>query len=325
MAEPTRRRSLWKRLRRATRGPRNALLARAIGGVARAVGALPVPMALAVGRGLGRGAHALLGAPRRLAREHVAQALPELDATARDRLVRATFEHAGQSFAELGLARRIARDPDYVRGNFEVLDQALADGRGTFAITGHVGNWELLAATVAARGYGLSVVARRVNDDRFDALIRRFRGAQGMEILLRDAPDFLAQVRAALSRNRIVAILMDQDSRGAGVFVPFFGRPAHTPPGAAVLALRTRAPVVTVFIRRRPPRGHLIAFERVAIAPGAGKGQITELTARFTAAIEAAIRVAPAEWVWWHERWRRQPAGSGQPEVSNLYSPHPPW
>lgn len=307
MAEPRRRRSLWKRLRRATRGPRNALLARAIWSAARSVGALPVPTALAVGRGLGRGAHALLGAPRRLARTHVALAFPGLDAAARERLVRATFEHAGQSFAELGMWARIARDPAYVRGNFEVLDEALAAGRGALAITGHVGNWELLAATVAARGYALSVVARRVNDDRFDAMIRRFRGERGMDILLRDAPDFLAQVRAALSRNHIVAFLMDQDSRGAGVFVPFFGRPAHTPPGPAVIALRTRAPVFTVFIQRRPEGGHVITFEHVPIAPGAGRGQIAELTGRFTSAIEAAIQRAPAQWVWWHERWRRRP------------------
>jgi KDO2-lipid IV(A) lauroyltransferase len=303
---PSRRRSLWRRVRRATRGPRNAMLARAIWGVARVVGTLPPPPALAVGRALGRGAHALLGAPRRMARAHVAVAFPDLDAAARARLVRATFEHAGQSFVELGLWRRLACDPDYVRGNFHVLDDALAAGRGTLAVTGHVGNWELLAATVAERGYGLSVVARRVNDPRFDSLITRFRGDRGMEILPRDAPDFVAQVRDALVRNRIVAILMDQDSRGAGVFVPFFGRPARTPPGAA-----GRAPVVTVFIRRRPEGGHLITFERTHIEPVGGRGHIAELTACFTAAIEAAIRHAPAEWVWWHERWRRQP-GDGR-------------
>jgi KDO2-lipid IV(A) lauroyltransferase len=284
-----------------------------------------VPAALAVGRGLGAGAHRLLGSARRLATEHVGVAFPELDRDARARLVRATFAHAGQSFAELGLWPRIARDPDYVHGNFEVLDEALAAGRGALAITGHVGNWELLAATTAARGYAVSVVARRVNDERFNALITRFRGDQGMEILLRDAPDFLGQVRAALAQNHVVAILMDQDSRGAGVFVPFFGRPAHTPPGAAVLALRTRVPVVTVFIHRRPEGGHRITFARVPIATRAGRGQITELTARFTAAIEAAIRSAPAEWVWWHERWRRQPSEDGPPEARNLYSPTPPW
>jgi len=313
VAGPTRerqRRSLWKRFRRATREPRNALLARGIANVARAIGVLPAPAGLALGRALGRGAHALLGTPRRLARTHVAVAFPELDEAARARLVRSTFEHAGQSFAELGLWRKLGRQPGYIEiENLAALDDALAGGRGALAITGHVGNWELLAATVAARGYGLSVVARRVHDERFNSLITRFRGDRGMEVLLRDAPDFLAQVRDALGRNRIVALLMDQDSRGAGVFVPFFGRPARTPPGAAVLALRTHAPVVTVFIRRRPAGGHLISFERFPVEPGAGKGQVVELTARFTAAIEAAIRRAPAEWVWWHERWRRQPEG----------------
>lgn len=305
---PRRRKSLWKRFRRATRGPRNAVLARAIYGVARGVGALPTPVALAAGRSLGHAAYALLGTPRRLALDHVELAFPELDAAARQQLVRATFEHAGQSYAELAQWPRLQHDPGYVTiEHLDVLDAALAGGRGVFAITGHVGNWELLAATIASRGYGLSVVARRVNDERFNALITRFRGGRGMDVLLRDAPDFLAQVRAALAKNHIVALLIDQDSRGPGVFVPFFGRPAHTPPGAAILALRTRAPMVTVFIHRRPDGGHQIVFEPVAIDAGAGRGQVKALTARLTAAIEAAIRRSPAEWVWWHERWRRQP------------------
>lgn len=304
---PKRRRSLWRRLRRATRGPRNALLARAIGGVARAVGVLPVPVALGLGRALGAAAYVLLGRPRNLALDHVALALPELDDAARRALVRGTFRHAGQSYAEIAVWPKLARDPDYVRVEGRaILDGALARGGGCLAITGHVGNWELLAARVAAFGVGLTVVARRVNDDRFDALIRRFRGGAGMEILLRDDPQFLGAVREALGRNRIVALLIDQDSRGGGVFVPFFGRPAHTPPGAAILALRTKAPVVSVFIRRRPDGGHVITFDTVPLPEG-GAQRVRELTASFTAAIEAAIRRSPSEWVWWHERWRRQP------------------
>jgi KDO2-lipid IV(A) lauroyltransferase len=285
------------------------MLAHAIRGVATVVGALPVPIALGLGRGLGIAAHALLGQPRRLARAHVALAFPEMTDGVRDGLVRKTFVHAGTSYAELALWRkRLAPDPSYVTIEGEdILRNALAAGNGCLAITGHVGNWELLAARIAAH-YPVSVVARRVNDDRFDALVRHFRGDAGMEILLRDDPRFLANVRDALARGHIVALLIDQDSSGGGVFVPFFGRLAHTPPGAAVLALRTKAPVVTVFIRRRPDGGHVIVFEHVAIEGRAGSGRVIALTARFTAAIEAAIRRAPAEWVWWHERWRRRPA-----------------
>jgi Kdo2-lipid IVA lauroyltransferase/acyltransferase len=205
----------------------------------------------------------------------------------------------------------VGRDPAYVRiDGLEVLQGALATGRGCIALSGHVGNWELLAATIAGLGLPLTVVARKVNDERFDALIRGFRGGAGMEILLRDDPQFLGAVRDALGRNRIVALLIDQDSRGGGVFVPFFGRPAHTPPGAAILALRTKAPVVSVFINRRPEGGHTIRFDAIPIETGAGAGRVLALTAQFTAAIEAAIRRSPAEWVWWHERWRRQPEAS---------------
>jgi KDO2-lipid IV(A) lauroyltransferase len=307
---PPRRRTLWRRFRRATRGPRNAVLARVLYLVARAVGALPVPVALALGRTLGSAAHAVLGRPRRFALAHVALAFPELDEPARRALVRDTFRHAGESYAELAVFPKVARDPDYVRIQGAALDEALARGGGALAITGHVGNWELLAATVAQRGTPVTVVARRVNDPHFDALITRFRGDAGMSIILRDDPKFLSAVREALAENRVVALLIDQDSRGGGVFVPFFGRPAHTPPGAAVLALRTKAPVVSVFIHRRPEGGHTIVFDAMPIEPGGAPGRVLALTAQFTAAIEAAIRRSPAEWVWWHERWRRQPETS---------------
>src|SRR5437773_7383366 len=231
------RRSLWRRLRRATRDPRNAALARAIGGFSRALGALPMPAALAVGRGLGTAAHALLATPRRLAVAHMGLAFPELDLATRRRLVRATFRHAGQAFAELSLFETILRRPDYVRlEGVEALDTALARGRGAIAVTGHVGNWELLAAWAAAIGYPITVVVRRVNDLRFHSLIVRFRAAAGVEVLVRVSP-----IPAELPR---------------------------------------------------------------------GREGVRELTRRLTAAIEAQIRRSPAEWVWWHERWRKQPSAA---------------
>jgi len=300
-----RRRSLWRRVRRTTRGPRNALLARGIAGAGRALGALPVPVALALGDMLGRVAHAVLVDARRLAVGNVGVAFPELPLRERRRLVRRTFRHAGRSFVELALFRKLRGRAGYVViEGLDILDRALAGGRGAIAVTGHVGNWELLAATIADQGYPLSVVARRVNDARFQEMIASFRGDVGIEILLRDAPNFVRDVRSSLARGRIVALLIDQDTRGAGVVVPFFGRPARTPPGAAVLALRLRAPLVTVFIERRLEGGHRIRFEAMDGCQR-GPARATELTARLTSRIEAQIRRAPVEWVWWHERWRR--------------------
>src|SRR5438445_1395712 len=307
------RRSLWHRLRRATRGPRNALLARTIHGAGRTLGGLPTFLGLGIGRALGMAAYLVLPRPRRLAVEHLGIAFPGLDVRARRRLARSTFRHAGESFAELALWPRLAEQPEYVVvDGLAALDAAVGAGRGCIAVAAHVGNWELLAAAIAHRGYPLTVVARRVHEERFHHLIARFRTAAGIEILLREDPRFWHAMRDALRRGRIVALLIDQDTHGAGVFVPFFGRPAHTPPGAALLALRGRVPVITAFIQRRPGGGHLIRMAAVPLGEGNGRGRVTELTARFTAAIEGQIRRAPAEGVWWHERWRRQPASTAR-------------
>jgi KDO2-lipid IV(A) lauroyltransferase len=313
---PRRRHSWWRRLRRKTRGPRNALLARVITGAGRLLSALPVPVGLAIGRGLGSAAHAVLAGPRRLALVHLALAFPERTPAEQRRIARETFRHAGESFAELVLFPKLLHRPGFVQiEGAEVLDAALADGRGVIAVTGHLGNWELLAAWAAAIGYPLTVIVRRVNDLRFHSLIVRFRMAAGVEILVRDDPGFLHAVRSALRRNRVVAILIDQDTRGAGVFVPFFGRPARTPPGAGLLALRTGAPLVTAFIQRCPGRGHVIRVAPVIVGTERSRAGVTALTARLTGAIESQLRRAPAEWVWWHERWRRSPPPGATEDV----------
>jgi KDO2-lipid IV(A) lauroyltransferase len=68
--------------------------------------------------------------------------------------------------------------------------------------------------------------------------------------------------------------------------------------------------VVTAFIERRGDGGHLVRVAPVPVGSRRGRDGVRELTARLTAAIEAQIRRSPAEWVWWHERWRRQPHAS---------------
>jgi len=234
-------------------------------------------------------------------------ALPERSADERRRIVRDMFRHAGAAFVEIALWPRL-QATDYVGfapGAVAALDAAVADGRGAIAITGHVGNWELLAAAVARRGYPVTVVARRVNDARFDALVREVRMGAGLRVLDRDDPRFAHALREELAAGRIVALLIDQDTRGAGVWVPFFGKPARTPAGAAVLALRARVPCIAAFIERRPEGGHLVSVAPIDRGDGRTRADIEALTARMTQAIEAQIRHNPVEWVWWHRRWRR--------------------
>lgn len=292
------------------RAARNYLLAGLIQTVGTVLRLMPFGIAVGIGGRLGGGAYRLLGRERRRALRHLGMAFPAIAPAARARLAREAFRNAGRSFAELARWRYLRQRLGELvtMEGIEHVRNGLAMGRGLVAVTGHIGNWELLAATFAQLGYPLYVVARRVNDDRFDALIAAFRREVGVRVIRRDDPLALREVVRALRAGGLVALLVDQDTRGPGVYVPFFGHLAHTSPGAAIIALRTQAPVVGAFIQRRP-HGHHVRIEPVyGFQPAPGRRpSVEELTARIGAAIEEQIRRSPGEWVWWHRRWRRQP------------------
>jgi KDO2-lipid IV(A) lauroyltransferase len=199
----------------------------------------------------------------------------------------------------------------YAPGAEERFAEAVGRGKGLVFATGHVGNWELLAQRIAMR-WPSAVIARTGNDPGLTALVGRMRAAGNIETLWREEPSTARAMLRTFKQGRPLGILIDQDTRVQSVFVPFFGRPAATPRGAADLALRFGAPVLAGWARRRGPRpgdGHEIDFEEIAYDanPADRDAEAARLTAACTARLEAAIRASPAEWVWMHERWKTQP------------------
>ena len=115
--------------------------------------------------------------------------------------------------------------------------------QGLILVTGHLGNWELGGAYVAARGVPLEAVARRMENPLFDRYLTKTRERIGMTVI-HDA-DAVRRVPRALREGHAVAFLVDQGAVGlASTWVPFFGRFAKTPRGPAVFALRLGAPVM---------------------------------------------------------------------------------
>jgi Kdo2-lipid IVA lauroyltransferase/acyltransferase len=283
-----------------------------VGLVGRAIGRLPPRVGQALGVGLGRGAYWLLSGRRHVALDNLRLVFGDtLSPAARATLARRSFEHLGITAVEccrlfFGPAERLLRR---VRGRgTEHLGEALAQGRGIFFLTGHFGNWELLAATHGLAGFGLSVVVRPLDNPYLDALIARARERSGLRAISKR--DAVQGVRAALARGECIGILLDQDAGRAGVFVPFLGHAASTSRALAVLALKTRAPVVPVFIHRLPDGDHELVLdpEIPLVITGDLDHDIVVNTARFTAAIERHVRAHPEQWFWVHRRWKSRPA-----------------
>jgi Kdo2-lipid IVA lauroyltransferase/acyltransferase len=142
--------------------------------------------------------------------------------------------------------------------------------------------------------------------------VEEFRARGGVRSIWRGHEGAVRQMLRALKAGEILGLLIDQDTRAQNLFVPFFGTPAATPRAAADLALRTGAAVVVGFCQREGEQGYRLRMEEVPV-PAAGPDAASReaaawaLTAALSARIEAAIRRAPEQWVWMHQRWKTRP------------------
>lgn len=243
--------------------------------------------------------HIFRSAARRAQRQ-LRAVLPELDAV---KITRRMFVHFAESLWEISRLRRSV--PELDDAARRILNEALAEGKGAVMISGHIGNWELLGQAIAAAGYPIATIAKPSYDPRITQWLEEWRSSRGLQIVWRDERNAGKSILRVLRQNALMGFLIDQNTKTAGEFVPFFGRPAFTPTTPAAIALRTSAPIIFCWHHRRQGR-HKLSFERIRYRPtGDAKHDVAALTELFNDRLESAIRVVPEQWVWLHERWGR--------------------
>ncbi|MGH9900745.1 MAG: lysophospholipid acyltransferase family protein, partial [Pyrinomonadaceae bacterium] len=207
----------------------------------------------------------------------------------------------------------------------ELLWDAKRGGRGIIFLTSHLGAWELLCFAHSAIHEPISFMVRPIDNPRVEETVERIRTRFGNQPI-----DKKSAARAALKLLRAggtLGILADLNTHPhEGVFVPFFGRPACTTAGIAVLALRTDATVIPVcapwderrrrFVFRGDPAIELVRT-------GDHQRDIEINTARFTAAIERQVRAYPDQWLWIHKRWKTRPPGEPDLYAERVNTPSP--
>jgi KDO2-lipid IV(A) lauroyltransferase len=224
------------------------------------------------------------------------------------RTARRCFVHLGKALLEVMLMspRHLSRLID-LEGE-ENLRKALEQKRGVVYVTGHIGNWELMAQKVACQ-YPLSVIAAPIEPEPVNDMIVELRAGMGVRTILRGRPGSTRELIRAFRENRILGILIDQDTDVESAFVDFMGRPAWTPTAAASMAIKFGAPMVFGYIQREKGCRHKIFIEGPLpmIMTNDTEKDIVANTAMLTKKIEDVIQKNPEQWVWMHRRWRRRP------------------
>ncbi|HID28859.1 MAG TPA: hypothetical protein EYP19_02510 [Desulfobacterales bacterium] len=190
---------------------------------------------------------------------------------------------------------------------FHHLDKAHAKGRGTILLSGHFGNWELLAAWVAQKGIPLKVIGRPAYDPRLDEMLVDVRNKAGYTNIPRGKGT--KEIVRSLKLGYALGLLIDQDTRVKGVFADFFGRPAHTATGPIILSQKFGAPIVPIFIRLREDLTyHVYCGEELSLEnTGDEERDLIVNTQKCSDVYERIIRRFPDQWVWMHRRWKKQP------------------
>jgi KDO2-lipid IV(A) lauroyltransferase len=264
-----------------------------------------------VQRGLGRivGAFLRVALPkrRRVAERNLAMCFPELDDAAREALLREHFASLGIGLFEFARAWWGSIAPlrrGLVVEGVEHIEAARAQGRGVIVVSGHFTTLEICGRLMCDY-VPLAGMYRPHAEPAMEwaVLHGRLRYAQAMftKFELRPAVKYLKQ-------GGLLWYAPDQDpSRGDTVYVPFFGRPAHSLASTHQLARLSGATVIAFQHARRPDGGYTLRM--LPVLDAIPSKDATEDTAQVMAAIETMARAAPDQYLWIHRRFKRQPDG----------------
>jgi KDO2-lipid IV(A) lauroyltransferase len=185
------------------------------------------------------------------------------------------------------------------------LRDAASSGGGAITALGHLGNWDHAGAWASTTGIAFTTVAERLKPE---SLFRRFldyRESLGMEVLpLSGAEDLSGTLTARLGQGRVVALVADRDLSRGGIEVDLLGQPARFPPGPAVLALRSGAPMLPVMSWYDADRTHLAIHAALPVDGSMGfRESVQHLTQQFADALGAALQEHPTDWHMLQRVW----------------------
>ncbi len=254
---------------------------------------------------------------------HIEQALPELDAPAREAMARRSYEHLFELAVEMTACQRLLTEdgwPHHIRlgERIKSVFDHLFSGRPLILITGHCGNWEVLGFTLGLLGFKVHGVYRPLDVKPLDRWVRESRSRRGLELVDKFGA---VQRMPELIQSGAIGFVADQNAGDRGMFAPYFGRLTSTYKSIGLLALRTRAAVLVGSARRLPEvavgggvrqtRGldYIMDAEEV-IVPEEYEAQpdpLFYLTARYRRALERIVRRAPEQYLWMHRMWKSRP------------------
>jgi len=225
-------------------------------------------------------------------------------------IARKTYRHFAAVFLDICAVYELsaARFGQLISSvNPEVVDEALAEHRGSVMVLFHFGNWEIMADWLARAGYPIAAVAAHLKNRLIDRIIMQMRSRHGIQIIPKGKRGNLRLLRH-LRDNHILLLLADQDARRNGIWIRFFNQWSSAFRGPILFASYRQSPVILATCLREASRKYSIHFERLdtSLPPG-NVSAVHYLTQKYTDYFECLISQQPEQYYWFHRRWKTKP------------------
>jgi Kdo2-lipid IVA lauroyltransferase/acyltransferase len=193
----------------------------------------------------------------------------------------------------------------------EHMEAAVAKASGgVIGIAAHLGSWEYAGAWMVASGWPLAAVGKEQRDPGITQIMIDQRASAGIKHIARTKTGQPEIIRVLRSKGHLLGLTSDQNGGKDGVFVDFFGVPASSAKGPAVLAMKYNAPVIPAFALWDGENYRIeILPEIEMIKTGDTEKDVLENTRRCQKVIEDMVRKYPEQWLWAHRRWKTRPPG----------------
>ena len=235
-------------------------------------------------------------------------AFPDWDDAKVVTTARSAFIHQAKNLVEL-LRYPLLSASDIKRkvkfAGEENLRLALSRGKGVILLVAHIGNWELLGATLGLTGQRVYSFFLDARIDAIGELLNGIRESKGIKLIPRAE---LKKSVKCLKTNSLLGVIADQDGGENGVYTKFFGRIVSAPRGPAALAHGTGATILPNFMIRNADDTYTMIYQKPIILQKSGhkEADMKKYTDMFIDIYERIVRQYPEQWLWMYDRWKER-------------------
>lgn len=243
----------------------------------------------------------------KIAVRNLTAAFPESDEAEIKSLNIEMWRNLGMFFGEFSNLDKLRAEAD-TRINisgWDLTQKTFDEGRGLIFFSGHMGNWEVMAAATHIFDKDVMGVYRKANNPFFEKWITKIRNKSTVTKLVQKGADGAKNIIKTLKAGNTVCVLNDQKMND-GAELKFFNRRAMTATAIPKIARKLNIPMVFVSVQRRENSHFDVVFHPPFLPEITEDAHqdILNTAQKMNDILEEAIRQQPAHWMWLHNRWK---------------------